>query len=203
MDTNFALQSNPAYAGQSGSNPAQYPAQGISTPITPSGAGDWVTDYNSVGYMTDDPVLGGSYYAPQQNIPVQSTLPASQVGIANPLAQSIYETYRDTSGTSNVVYAGGSSSFNEATGQYTNVTTNPIANPTSLPTHLSTTDLFGSVSGSSGLFLDTPVVKQNATSGTTKVDTKTAKAAAAQPAEGGGLGLTALGLIALKLLVLK
>jgi hypothetical protein len=44
---------------------------------------------------------------------------------------------------------------------------------------------------------------QNAASGTTKVDTKTAKAAAAQPAEGGGLGLVALGLIALKLLALK
>jgi hypothetical protein len=195
---NMQLQQYPAYAGQSGSNPATYPAQGISTPITPSGAGNWITDYNSIGYMPSDPIMGGSYSAPSSvNFSTtQGTNPATQVGIAYPSQQSIYDTFSNVTGAG-INYMGGSPSFNEATGQYTNVTRSPIANPTTLPTTLSEYDLFGTAGASSGLFLDTPTIKQNAVGTTAAVDTETT---AAEPAQGGGLGVLTIGLIALKVL---
>lgn len=192
------LQSTPAYYGQSGSNPAQYPAVGTTTPITPSGAGNWITDYNSIGYMPNDPIMGGSYSAPVGDLfsTAQGSNPASQVGVAYPLQQSIYDTYTNVTGAG-INYAGGSPSFNEATGQYVNATRNPIANPKTLPTTLTSWDLFGTAGASSGLFLDTPTIKQNAVSGTAQVEaTQTAE----QPKEGSGLGMIALGLIALKVL---
>jgi hypothetical protein len=192
------LQSTPAYRGQSGSNPATYPAVGTTTPITPSGASAWVTDYNSIGFMNNDPIMGGSYSAPSAGnfSTTQGTNPASQVGISYPLQQDIYDTYSNVTGAGNQVYMGGSPSFNEATGQYTNVTRNPIANPNTLPTMLSEYDLFGNVGASSGLFLDTPTIKQNGVAGTSEVDAEVT----AEPAQGGGLGLVTIGLIALKAL---
>jgi hypothetical protein len=197
MTTDFSLQSDPAYYGQSGSNPATYPAVGTTTPITPSGASDWVTDYNSVGFMKNDPIMGGSYSAPSAGnfSTTQGTNPATQVGVAYPLQQSIYDTYTNVTGAGNQVYMGGSPSFNEATGQYVNATSNTIANPTSLPTALSAWDLFGTAGASSGLFLDTPTIKQGAVATTSAVDTT----ASVEPKQG-GLGLLAGGLIALKLL---
>jgi hypothetical protein len=201
MTTDFSLQSNPAYYGQSGSNPATYPAVGTTTPITPSGAGAWITDYNSIGFMNNDPIMGGSYSAPSAGnfSTTQGTNPASQVGVAYPLQQDIYDTYSNVTGAG-TQYMGGSPSFNESTGQYENVTLNPIANPTTLPTTLTAYDLFGTAGASSGLFLDTPTIKQNAVGTTAAVDSvDTAKID--EPAkEGGGLGLAAIGFIALKLL---
>lgn len=197
MTTDFSLQSNPAYYGQSGSNPATYPAVGTTTPITPSGADAWITDYNSIGFMNNDPIMGGSYSAPSAGnfSTTQGTNPATQVGIAYPLQQDVYDTYSNVTG-GGTQYMGGSPSFNEATGQYTNVTSNPIANPNTLPTMLSEYDLFGNVGASSGLFLDTPTIKQNAVGTTAAVDT----AEVAEPAQGGGLGWVTIGLIALKAL---
>jgi hypothetical protein len=198
MSTNFALQPTPAYKGQSGSNPATYPAVGIANPITPSGAGDWITNYNSIGFMNNDTIRGGSYSAPSGGLvsTAQGTNPASQVGVAYPLQQNVYDTYSNVTGAGNQVYMGGSPSFNEATGQYTNVTRNPIANPNTLPTMLSEYDLFGNVGASSGLFLDTPTIKQNGVATTSEVDAEVT----AEPAQGGGLGLITIGLIALKAL---
>ena len=192
------LQQFPAYTGQSGSNPATYPAVGTTTPITPSGAGEWITDYNSVGFMEADTIRGGSYSAPSGGLfsDTQGTNPSSQVGISYPLQQDVYDTYSNVTGAGNQVYMGGSPSFNEATGQYTNVTSNPIANPNTLPTMLSEYDLFGNVGASSGLFLDTPTIKQNGVAGTSEVDAEVT----AEPAQGGGLGLVTIGLIALKAL---
>jgi hypothetical protein len=191
------LQQFPAYRGQSGSNPATYPAVGTTTPITPSGAGAWVTDYNSIGFMPSDTIMGGSYSAPSGGLfsNTQGTNPATQVGISYPLQQDIYDTYSNVTG-GGTQYMGGSPSFNEATGQYTNVTSNPIANPNTLPTMLSEYDLFGNVGASSGLFLDTPTIKQNGVAGTPDVDAEVI----AEPAQGGGLGLVTIGLIALKAL---
>ena len=199
MASDFNLQSNPAYTGQSGSNPATYPAVGTTTPITPSGSGEWVTDYNSIGFMDNDPIMGGSYSAPSGGLvsTTQGTNPASQVGVSYPLQQAVYDTFTNVTGAGNQVYMGGSPSFNEATGQYTNVTSNPIANPNTLPTTLSEYDLFGNVGASSGLFLDTPTIKQNGVATTPEVD------ATIEPEpvkEGDGLGLAAIGFIALKLL---
>ena len=192
------LQQFPAYAGQSGSSPATYPAVGTTTPITPSGAGAWITDYNSVGFMEADTIRGGSYSAPSGGLfsNTQGTNPASQVGISYPLQQDIYDTYSNVTGAGNQVYMGGSPSFNEATGQYTNVTSNPIANPNTLPTMLSEYDLFGNAGASSGLFLDTPTIKQNGVAGTSEVDAEVT----AEPEQGGGFGLITIGLIALKAL---
>jgi hypothetical protein len=192
------LQSTPAYTGQSGSNPATYPAVGISTPITPSGAGAWVTDYNSVGFMNNDTIRGGSYSAPSGDLfsTAQGTNPASQVGIAYPSQQSIYDTYSNVTGQQ-TQYMGGSPSFNEATGQYVNATSNTIANPNTLPTTLSAWDLFGTAGASSGLFLDTPTIKQNPIAMTPEVD---ATPAIEQSTQGGGLGWITIGLIALKAL---
>jgi len=198
MESNFALQSTPAYKGQSGSNPATYPAQGISTRITPSGSSAWVTDYNSIGFMNNDTIRGGSYSAPSGGLvsTAQGTKPSSQVGIAYPLQQNVYDTYSNVTGAGNQVYMGGSPSFNESTGQYVNSTSNTIANPNTLPTMLSEYDLFGNVGASSGLFLDTPTIKQNGVATTPEVDTEVT----AEPAQGGGLGLVTIGLIALKAL---
>jgi len=191
----FMLQSDPAYYGQSGSNPASYPARGTSTPITPSGAGAWITDYNSIGFMENDPIMGGTYSAPSGNnfSRTQGTNPATQVGIAYPSQQSIYDTFSNVTGAGmNASF--GAPSFDSATGQYVNATSNTIANPTTLPTTLTAWDLFGTTGASSGLFLDTPTIKQNGVAGTSEVDVN------AEPAQGGGLGLITIGLIALKAL---
>ena len=108
---------------------------------------------------------------------------------------TIYDTYTNVTGAG-MNYSGGTPSFNEATGQYVNATSNTIANPNTLPTTLSEWDLFGTAGASSGLFLDTPTIKQNGVAGTPAVDTETT----AEPAQGGGLGLITIGLIALKAL---
>ena len=150
--------------------------------------------------MPNDPIMGGSYSAPSSGnfSTAQGTNPASQVGIAYPSQQVNYDTFSNVTGAgSNMVYAGGSPSFDESTGQYKNVVTNPISNPNTLPTALSSWDLFGTAGASSGLFIDTPVIKQDAASGTKVVD---ATAPVEQPKEGGGIGMIALGLIALKVL---
>jgi hypothetical protein len=191
------LQQFPAYAGQSGSNPAIYPAVGTTTPITPSGAGAWVTDYNSIGFMNNDPIMGGSYSAPSAGnfSTTQGTNPATQVGVAYPLQQDIYDTYTNVTGAG-MNYSGGTPSFNSSTGQYVNATSNTIANPNTLPTMLSEYDLFGNVGASSGLFLDTPTIKQNGVATTPDVDAEVT----AEPAQGGGLGWVTIGLIALKAL---
>jgi len=203
MATDFSLQPNPAYEGQSGSNAPQYPAVGVTDGlINTSGSDAWVTDYNSIGFMKDDTIRGGSYSAPSGGLvsTAQGTNPATQVGIANPLQQSIYDTFTNVTGAGNQVYMGGSPSFNESTGQYTNVTSNPIANPTTLPTTLTAWDLFGTTGASSGLFLDTPTIKQNGVATTPEVDAKVDAEVTAEPAQGGGLGLITIGLIALKAL---
>jgi hypothetical protein len=199
MTTDFSLQATPAYTGQSGSNPAVYPAVGTNDGyINSSGASAWVTDYNSVGFMENDPIMGGTYSAPSGNnfSTTQGTNPATQVGIAYPSQQDIYDTYSNVTGAGNQVYMGGSPSFNESTGQYTNVTRDTIANPNTLPTTLSEYDLFGNVGASSGLFLDTPTIKQNGVATTPEVDAEVT----AEPAQGGGLGWVTIGLIALKAL---
>lgn len=187
----FVLQQDPAYYGQSGSNPAVYPAVGTTTPITPSGASAWVTDYNSVGFMPNDPIMGGSYSAPVGDLfsTDQGTNAASQVGIAYELQQTIYDTFTNVTGAG-ISTATPVTDFGAANAA-TRVTTDTIANPVTLPTTLSTWDLFGTAVASSGIFLDTPVIKQNA------VATETP---AAEAPKGGGLGLLAGGLIALKLL---
>jgi hypothetical protein len=198
MTTDFSLQSTPAYAGQSGSNPPQYPAVGVTDGlINTSGSDAWVTDYNSVGFMDNDPIMGGTYSAPSGDnfSTTQGTNPATQVGVAYPLQQDIYDTYSNVTGAQ-TQYMGGSPSFNEATGQYVNATSNTIANPNTLPTTLSAWDLFGTAGASSGLFLDTPTIKQNGVATTPAVDTETI----AEPEQGGGLGLITIGLIALKAL---
>ena len=203
MATDFSLQPNPAYEGQSGSNAPQYPAVGVTDGlINTSGSDAWVTDYNSLGFMENDTIRGGSYSAPSGGLvsTAQGTNPATQVGIANPLQQSIYDTFTNVTGAGNQVYMGGSPSFNESTGQYTNVTSNPIANPTTLPTTLTAWDLFGTTGASSGLFLDTPTIKQNGVATTPEVDAKVDAEVTAEPAQGGGLGLITIGLIALKAL---
>jgi hypothetical protein len=194
----FMLQSNPAYAGQSGSNAPQYPAVGVTDGlINTSGSDAWVTDYNSIGFMNNDPIMGGTYSAPSGNnfSTTQGTNPATQVGVAYPLQQDIYDTYSNVTGAGmNASF--GAPSFNSSTGQYVNATSNTIANPNTLPTTLTAWDLFGTAGASSGLFLDTPTIKQNGVAGTSEVDTATT----AEPAQGGGLGLITIGLIALKAL---
>lgn len=197
MSSNFTLQATPAYRGQSGSNPATYPAVGTTTPITPSGASAWVTDYNSVGFMKNDPIMGGSYSAPSSGNfnTAQGTNPASQVGIAYPSQQVNYDTFSNVTGAG-MNASSGAPSFGGSTGQYVNATSNTIANPNTLPTTLSSWDLFGTAGASSGLFLDTPTIKQNGVATTPEVDAEVSP----EPAQGGGLGLVAIGLIALKAL---
>ena len=196
MTSDLNLQLTPAYFGQSGSNPAVYPAVGTTTPITPSGASAWVTDYNSVGYMSNDTIMGGSYSAPSGGLvsTTQGTNPATQVGIAYTSQQLNYDTYSNVTGAG-INYSGGTPSFDESTGQYVNATSNTIANPVTLPTTLTDWDLYGTAGASSGLYLDTPTIQQNGVVGTSEVDATTP-----EPAKEGGLGWVALGLIALKAL---
>jgi hypothetical protein len=147
--------------------------------------------------MPNDPIMGGSYSAPVGDLfsTDQGTNAASQVGIAYPSQQSIYDTFSIIDPMAGAYpseqrTAGGSTSFNEQLGQYVNATSNTISNPVTLPTTLSTWDLFGTAGASSGLFLDTPVIKQ-----TPAASTDTTEAP-----KGSGLGLLAGGFIVLKLL---
>lgn len=92
--SNWSLQPDPAYAGQSGSNPARYPSQLNTSPFSPTGADAWYTDYNSEGYNANDPIMGGSYYAPSGGSPQAFTgNTASDIGIAYQSQQQNYNTY--------------------------------------------------------------------------------------------------------------
>lgn len=104
-------------------------------PFSPSAKQSWVTDFNPSGYNANDPIMGGSYYAPSGGSPQAFTgNTASDIGIAYQDQQQNYNTFAGAWGGSTGSTWSGSGAVGGTTGPSTTsplvsaVGQNPINN---------------------------------------------------------------------------